>query len=623
MDALRLTEWWKKIKIKQKLILTFQLSVILPALTIGFFASRIIESKMEADQAKRIDYIRNYTENILDEYKTKLLNYASFLSTEQSIVDNTFVAMLTVDSTRLNDILRKRDQTLDVDHIQVASPQGEIIARSGGGEERLGEKRLRSPLLSPGAAPTVEIVEEMGKYSITSAAPISRSNQVIGTVLAGIDFSDALADRLQSLSGAEVIFEFDHLFLSTFSSGSLRTQPGAALSGKMRVGETDYDIASLPLKTAAGKAIGAIHIAVSREEIEDAKRNMQRTLLGVVLVAIVITLPISYFFSRGITKPIHRVVDLAEKLSQGDLTVEVEADLINTRDEMGILARAISEMANSLKKVMQELIYSIRDSSRQIMISSEGLSSASQQMSADSSQTERLASAVSSSSEQISQNVGNVAAATEEISVTLKEISRNILNAREITNQAVKMAKSADMTISKLGESSVEIGNVVKVITSIAQQTNLLALNAAIEAARAGEMGKGFAVVANEVKDLAKKTAAATDEVSRKIGAIRANTQEAVSVIAGIGEIITEIDKISGSIAAALEEQSATTSEINRKISEAAQGSNEVNRNITGVATASQSTAKTAAEILEASKQLARMGEELMAMVNNFRVESK
>ena len=83
----------------------------------------------------------------------------------------------------------------------------------------------------------------------------------------------------------------------------------------------------------------------------------------------------------------------------------------------------------------------------------------------------------------------------------------------------------SNQAIRKLGSSSVKIGKVIKVITSVAQQTNLLALNATIEAARAAEAGRGFAVVANEVKELAKQTAGATAEISRMVEAIQDDTK--------------------------------------------------------------------------------------------------
>ena len=130
------------------------------------------------------------------------------------------------------------------------------------------------------------------------------------------------------------------------------------------------------------------------------------------------------------------------------------------------------------------------------------------------------------------------ATGAEEMGASIKEIVENANEAARIAASAVKVAETANVTVGKLGDSSAEIGQVIKVITSIAEQTNLLALNATIEAARAGEAGKGFAVVANEVKELANQTAKATDEISTKIQAIQGATHGAVDAIGEISMII-------------------------------------------------------------------------------------
>ena len=134
------------------------------------------------------------------------------------------------------------------------------------------------------------------------------------------------------------------------------------------------------------------------------------------------------------------------------------------------------------------------------------------------------------------------------------------------------MAETTNDVVLRLGTSSAEIGEVIKVITSIAEQTNLLALNATIEAARAGEAGKGFAVVASEVKDLARKTARSSEKIGRNIATIQSDAQEAVDAIGEITSIIRQINDIQTVVAAAVEEQAATTSEIGRSVGEAAVG---------------------------------------------------
>ena len=262
-----------------------------------------------------------------------------------------------------------------------------------------------------------------------------------------------------------------------------------------------------------------------------------------------------------------------------------------------------------------ELQTEIAQTAQTLAASSEELTALSQLMGSGASETAAQASVVSAASEQISRNVQTVATGTEEMSASILEIAKNANDAARVATQAVRVADTTNATINKLGDSSAEIGKVIKVITSIAQQTNLLALNATIEAARAGEAGKGFAVVANEVKELAKETARATEEIGRKIEAIQSDTTGAVAAIGEISGVINQINDISTTIASAVEEQTATTNEITRNVAEAAKGVSEIAQNITAVAQAAKGTADAANDTQKASNQLAHLASGMQSLV--------
>jgi methyl-accepting chemotaxis protein len=313
-----------------------------------------------------------------------------------------------------------------------------------------------------------------------------------------------------------------------------------------------------------------------------------------------------------------------KRLGKGGKEIWIQASYNPILDMNGTPFKVVKHATDITDRIRQQerlkhLLTQISAHADTLASSAEELTAVSTQMGANAEETSAQANVVSAASEQVSRNVQTVATGTEEMGASIREIAKNAADAAKVASQAVRVADTTNNTVSKLGESSAEIGKVIKVITSIAQQTNLLALNATIEAARAGEAGKGFAVVANEVKELAKETAKATEDISQKIEAIQGDTRGATQAIAEISAIINQINDISGTIASAVEEQTATANEISRNVTEAARGTAEIAQNITGVAQAARSTSDGASDSQNASSGLARLASELQQLVSGFK----
>ncbi len=257
---------------------------------------------------------------------------------------------------------------------------------------------------------------------------------------------------------------------------------------------------------------------------------------------------------------------------------------------------------------------SLSEATVSVTSASEGLLNSSQEMRKNAEVTSSQAKLVAEISDKANMSVQAISESTKEMSTTVEEISRNVQEVNHISGQAVDMSLSMNETIRRLDTSSVKIGKIITLISTIAKKTDLLALNATIEAARAGDVGKGFAVVASEVKDLAKGTSVATDEIRIQIKEIQSNTKEAVTAINQISEIINRNNEITTSIAGAVEEQSVTTREISTNMSTAAVGTEKVVSEIQKILAASENTLKEAESVGNESYGLTKMAEELTSL---------
>jgi methyl-accepting chemotaxis protein len=332
-------------------------------------------------------------------------------------------------------------------------------------------------------------------------------------------------------------------------------------TGETQVGDLSHDeeygttIATyVPIKDGSGQLIGIVGADFDATTIYESLESTQRTVIFVTSGILVTTILVSIWFSRMLVKPLHLLIQSVKKVQHGDLTVTID---IRTKDEVGVLGQAFSDMVIDLNKMIRV----IHVSSHTLAKSSFELGQTMDSIAADTQMLmEKINQVKDGAKEQVThvQNTGSTMKNMDDEIHSITEKAQEVYRKSEETTtlseqgkadmevavqqmQAVQKAQEqAFQVINELQHKSRQIDSIIGTISDIAARTNLLALNAEIESARVGEAGRGFAVVADEVRKLALQSTSATENIAKLIQDVQKCTETAVQYVTEATDLITK-----------------------------------------------------------------------------------
>ncbi|KAB2336833.1 methyl-accepting chemotaxis protein [Cytobacillus depressus] len=644
--------------IRKKLILSFLFILLIPSITIGLSsyinAYNNIKEKIQLSSSENIQVIDKFITSFIDPklndaaYYANHFNQNSFSSTNRQMT--------------IEDLIEYQSLHPESVTAFVGSEEGEFILYPNHKMPDGYDARKRDWYTLAKAASGRTIVTEPYKDAFTGDILVTVAHALEdGTGVFGIDLSlEALRSLTEGIKignkGYPVILSADGNYLvhpefepGTKAEGSWVQPVLEMIEGRVSDQENQFDFAT------NGKTGLKIAGVMALDEVNQDAKPILMTTVWIVGLFILVGVILTYFVIQSITKPLDELVTATEKVSEGDLTQTFKW---KNNDEISRLGMSFNQMVASL----HELIQSVEEKAELLAASSEQLMASAEQNNMATEQIveaiQEVASGTEKQSSMVEESNGIVKNMAKEMEVmighsqtvrhTSLEAAASISNGNDAIQLTTQQMSSIHQTIAKLGtvvedlrKRSIDINQIIDVISGIADQTNLLALNAAIEAARAGEHGRGFAVVADEVRKLAEQSSKSTETIRELISSIQIDTSDAVeSMNKGSVEIEKGMELVQSAggafreIKQFIDEVNAEIQVMSASINEASAGTEQVvgivkgienialkttsdSQNVSG---ATEEQLASMEEITASASSLAYMAEELKGVIGKFKM---